>query len=263
MRNSLIFAFVISFTIPFSANAGLVYDGFNYPVGTSLSGENGGSGWGAPWDSSRSALGVNVTQGLAFKNLISSPGSVTSDPALPGSVAFYTRQLSATYGADNTTLYMSVLLRPNAGFGFYGGINLDGIFIGKSGTTNTYGIEDANNNISSTSVTPVVGTTVFLVLRANFQPGNDRFSLYVDPTPGGPEPVVPDAVKTNYDLPPANNIFINNAGGWTTDEIRLGSTFASVAPAPEPAALALFAGGALILAARYVCNRTRFSPAKL
>ncbi len=238
---------------PLCAGAASVYDGFDYPSGASLAGQNGGSGWAAPWDSSQTALDVTIGPGLSFPGLDTSPGSGSSAASVAGQVAFFKRQLSASVGADNTTVYLSFLLRPDAGFGFYGGINLEGVFVGKSGITNTYGIEGPGNDISSSSVAAVAGTTVFLVLRADFLPGNDRFSLYIDPTPGGAEPAVADAVKTDLDLGPANFIFLNNAGGWTTDEIRIGDTFASVAPAataPEPGT-ALGLGVGLLLLWRF------------
>jgi hypothetical protein len=245
MRHTRIFACLAAISLPTTAAADLVYEGFSYTQGSSLSGQNGGAGWGAAWNSSQSALGVNVGPGLNFGGLATEEGAASSDPATTGSVAFYTRQLGATYGADNTTIFISVLLRPDTGFGFYGGINLEGVFIGKSGTAGTYGIEDSTNNVSSSSEAPVAGTTVLLVLRADFLPGNDHFSLYIDPTPGLAEPATADALKTNFDLLPASFIFLNNAGGWTTDEIRIGSTFASVTPqaVPEPSSLILVAWG--------------------
>src|SRR5262249_7214638 len=157
---------------------------------------------------------------------------------------FYFRPLVDTFGVDNTTVYLSFLLRPEAGFGFYGGVNF-GVFIGKSGITNTYGIEGPTNDISSTSTVATAGETVLLVLRADFLPGNDRFPLYVNPTPGGAEPVTPDAIKTNVDAGTFSEIFVNNAGSYTTDELRVGDTFESVTgvAAPEPGSLVVAALG--------------------
>jgi hypothetical protein len=227
------------FLLPLGLIHAAVYDGFQYPAGASLAGQNGGSGWGAAWDNGATQLDVKISSGLSFGNLATSPGAALSDPTTPNQVAFFSRQLGTTYGADNTTVYVSFLLRPEAGFGFYGGINFGNIFVGKSGPTTTYGIEGPVNDISSSTTVATAGTTVLLVLRADFLPGNDRFSLYVDPTPGGSEPAVADAVKTDFDSPAVNSLFLNNAGNYTTDEIRIGDTFASVTStaAPEPAGL--------------------------
>lgn len=244
MRFSHVLSISIFLALPALASADpIVYDGFNYPVGSSLSGQNGGFGWNSVWGGS--GLAANIAAGLSFQNLATSPGAVTSAPPSPPpppdpEVAFYGRELTQSYGADGTSVYMSVLLRPDDGFGFYGGINLGGIFIGKSGPVNLYSIE--GSTITSSTVAPVAGETVFLVLHAEFLPGNDRFSLFINPTPGGPEPAVANAIKTDFDLQSASFIFVNNAGSWTTDEIRLGATFESVSPAaavPLPGTISL------------------------
>jgi hypothetical protein len=83
------------------------------------------------------------------------------------------------------------------------------------------------------------------------QNGGSGFSA-PDPTPGAAEPVTPDAVKTDFDTGAIDTIFINNAGSYTTDELRIGDTFESVTgiASPEPvtvlfalAGLAGFAAG--------------------
>lgn len=229
--------------VPLAAIAAPAYDGFTYPIGASLAGQNGGAGWGGAWDNSNTVSDLTIGAGLGFGALATSPGAAFSNPVDPPAiaVAFFGRPLAASVGADDTIAYLSVLLRPDAGFGFYGGINLGGLFIGMSGITTTYGIEAPTDDVSSSTVEAEEGTTVLLVLKAEFLAGDDIFSLYVNPTPGGAEPVAPDATKTNFDLGLASSIFINNAGGWTTDEIRLGDSFAAVTPTavPEPGALAL------------------------
>jgi hypothetical protein len=48
---------------------------------------------------------------------------------------------------------------------------------------------------------------------------------------------VPDAVKTDQDVGTVDSVTINNYGGFTIDEIRIGDSFAAVTPAsavPEP-----------------------------
>jgi hypothetical protein len=81
----------------------------------------------------------------------------------------------------------------------------------------------------------VQGQTVLLVLEAQFQAGNDLLSLFVNPTPGQAQPATPSATKSDLDVGTVNSVVINNYGGYTTDEIRIGSTFASVTSVPEPA----------------------------
>ena len=237
VRLGLLACLVLTAATPVHAVS--VNEGFGYPEGSSLAGQNGGSGWAGPWSNAQTVVDVKIGPGLSFAGLATSGGSATSDP---GGVAFFRRQLGSTLGADNTTVFLSFLLRPDAGSGFYGGLNLEGLFVGKSGITTSYGIEGPTDDVSSSSTTPVTGTTAFLVLRADFLPGNDKYSLYVNPTPGAPEPSTADAVKTNFDAGLIDFVFLNNAGNWTTDEIHIGDTFAAVTvptAVPEPSTLLL------------------------
>jgi hypothetical protein len=71
-----------------------------------------------------------------------------------------------------------------------------------------------------------------LVLRGDYTSGSDSFRLYVNPTPGAPEPASADATMT-YDIGTQNGLGINagNLGAASFDEIRIGTTFADVTPA--------------------------------
>jgi hypothetical protein len=180
-------------------------------------------------------------------------------PNQGSSVAFWLRNLATSLGADGTTAYLSFLLQPDAGFGFYGGINFGNVFIGRSGNQTDYGLEGPVNDLSLSSVPVIQGQTVLLVLEAQFQAGNDVLSLFVNPTPGQPQPATPSATKNDLDVGTVTDVAINNYGGYTTDEIRIGSTFASVAPVsavPEPAF-----GWAVGLVLACVWLKGRFRPA--
>lgn len=123
----------------------------------------------------------------------------------------------------------------------------DDLFIGKpgAGATNRYVVENRGGaGQVASGVTPVVGQEAFLVLRADFAAGNDKFTLYVNPTPGGPEPAS-GAVKTDLDLGTVPGLTIYSTGAFSLDEIRVGTTFADVAPSAVP--LPSAAGGGLVL----------------
>jgi hypothetical protein len=231
--------------------ASIAYEGFDYASGAFLNGENGGSGWAGAWAAGNPLTFIAVP-GLAFGSLGATGGAATAtvkpDPPQGGDITFEQRQLAASFGADNTALYLSFLLRPETGFGFYGGFNLGGLFIGKSGQVNSYSLETTGNIVSS-SIAPQVGETVLLVLRAQFQAGNDLFDLFVNPVPGVAEPALADATMTNVDLLADSFVTINNAGAWTLDEIRIGSTLADVTPSavPEPPVALLLATGLLLV----------------
>jgi hypothetical protein len=248
----LIFVFLV--TVVAQADALFAYEGFQYAPGQTIAGLNGGSGWAGPWFTPGGLDATITAQTLSFGKLVVSGGAVTTPGFQPpnqgSSVAFWLRSLASPLGASGTTAYLSFLLQPDAGFGFYGGINFGNVFIGRSGNQADYGLEGPVNDLSLSNVPVVQGQTVFLVLEAQFQPGDDRLSLFVNPTPGQPQPVTPSALKTDLDVGTVSSVVINNYGGYTTDEIRIGPTFASVTPVPEPAF-------GLAIAAAFLCLMAR------
>ncbi len=232
------------------AHAGILdYEGFNYPAGSNLNLQNGGTGWSGPWGTPGGLDATIDAASLSFGSLSVSGGALSTagfqPPDQGSSVATWIRSLGTPLGADDTTVYLSFLFRPDPGFGFYGGLNFGNLFVGLSGNQSFYGLEGPANDLSLSTVPDTVGQTVLFVLRADFLPGDDSLSLYVNPVPGQPEPATPDVLKTDLDVGTVNDIVINNYGGFTTDEIRIGSTFDSVtplqSPAPEPG-LGLVAG---------------------
>jgi hypothetical protein len=254
VRSLTILAIVLCSAVTARADALFAYEGFQYTAGSSLSGQNGGSGWAGPWFTPGGLDATITAQTLSFGKLAVSGGAVTTQGFQPpnqgSSVAFWLRSLANPLGADGTTAYLSFLLQPDAGFGFYGGINFGNVFIGRSGNQADYGLEGPVNDLSLSNVPVVQGQTVFLVLEAQFQPGDDRLSLFVNPTPGQPQPGTPSAVKTDLDVGTVSSVVINNYGGYTTDEIRIGPTFASVTPVPEPAFGLAIAAACLCMMAR-------------
>lgn len=162
------------------------YESFSYPSGSSLFLQNGGSGWSGTWGTPG---GLDATIGAASLTsgaLAVSGGSLSTPGSQPpnqgSSVATWVRYLGTQQGADNTTVYLSFLLRPDAGFGYYGGLNIGSVFAGLSGNQSFYGLEGPVNDLSLSSVPVVAGQTVLFVLRADFHPGNDSLSLYLNPT---------------------------------------------------------------------------------
>jgi hypothetical protein len=224
-----------------NADALIAYEGFNYPAGSSINQQNGGSGWSGAWQTLGGQTAIIDGSSLTSGNLAVSGGALATagfqPPNQGSSVATWIRDLGTPLGADNTTDYFSFLLQPDAGFGFYGGLNIGNLFVGLSGKQSFYGLEGPANNLNLSNVPVVVGQTELFVLRVDFLPGDDMLSLYLNPTPGLPEPAVPDVLKTDLDVGMVSSVTINNYGGFSTDEIRIGSSFASVTPdlpAPEP-----------------------------
>lgn len=241
MKLGTVFVLAVFSVVAAQADTLSAYEGFQYTAGSSINGQNGGSGWSGGWFTPGGLDATTSATGLSFSDLLVSGGGATTAGSQPpnqgSSVAFWLRSLSTPLGADGTTAYLSFLLQPNSGFGFYGGVNFGNVFIGRSGNQADYGLEGPTNDLSLSNVAVAQGQTVLLVLEAQFQAGNDQLSLFVNPVPGAPQPATPSAVKSNVDVGTVSSIAINNYGGFTTDEIRIGSTFASVTPAavPEPA----------------------------
>jgi hypothetical protein len=218
----------------------LAYEGFalTFPL------YNTGSGLSGAWQQggfNAFASGYTASEtSLSFGGLQRSGGRVASTAfqSINGTV----RNLAQSIGGDNTTAYVSVLLRPegtlNAGIfnGFFG-LTLNGslgneLFVGKPGAqaTGEYVIEHRGGfGQVSSGVPTVVGQTAFLVVRADFLAGNDLFSLYVNPAPGAPEPAN-GVVKSDLNLGTVSRIGIYSTGAFSIDEIRIGSTYADVTP---------------------------------
>ena len=109
------------------------------------------------------------------------------------------------------------------------------LFIGKvSDGVGKYVMEDRGeaNQVVSLAV-PAVNETVFMVVKAQFAAsGNDRFTLYVNPTPGQPEPAS-GLVKENSNIGLVSGLPLLSSGAWSMDGIHLGPSFADVTPAKE------------------------------
>jgi len=223
----------------------IVYEGFSqsFPIYA-----NGGTGFSGPWAQggfNAFASGYTASESsLCYRGLQTSSGSVSGGAfsAINGAK----RGLAQPLGADNTTVYLSFLLQPrgtlDAGvFNGFFGLTLNGslgqdLFIGKPGGPDQYVLETRGGSGQVASGASVaVGETTLLVLKAQFQSGNDIFTLYVDPLPGRPEPASA-VVKTDLDLGVVSALGIYSTGAFAIDEIRIGTTYADVTPVADGSA---------------------------
>ncbi|MCA9187535.1 MAG: hypothetical protein R3E01_03175 [Pirellulaceae bacterium] len=244
----------------------LAYDGFDYPnVGSDLLGNNGGFGFSNPWliggFNASTNTNYDIAQdNLSFGNLQTSGNRVQTGPTT--AIAGLTRNLLQPMGTAGETRYVSVLLRPegtigSGAFNGFFGINLEQpgepeVFAGKpgGGALGQYVIERRGGAFQSpTSANVELDTTTLLVLKAEFTSGLDTFSLFVNPTPGGLEPLTIDA-STTGSVDTVTGLTIYSSGAFSLDELRYGETFADVVPVPEPNATFLLLLTAMI-ALRY------------
>jgi hypothetical protein len=219
----------------------VAYEGFSpsFPIYA-----NGGTGFNGPWTQG----GFNVSgsgytpveDSLCVAKLPTSGGSVSGPAfsAINGAV----RDLASPLGQDNTTVYLSFLVQPqgtlHAGVfrGFFG-LTLNGslgseLFVGKpgGGADDQYVLEARGGAFQVPSGTSaVVGRTTLLVVRADFRPGKDVFTLYVNPRLRDPEPSS-GAVEADLDLGLVTRVGLYSTGAFAVDEVRIGTTYADVVP---------------------------------
>lgn len=249
----------------------IAYEGFNYAAGSNLHMLNGGTGWGNAW--SEPSFGTGNTSdlvpetiqaaSLTFSSLATSGNRVVTG----GRFSYDIRLLGSPLGAAGTTRYASFLLRrdtagadpvnngPDYGGLVFGDENFpNSLFVGKpgGGTVGNYALENGDGNGQVSSSRPeALGTTALLVVRFDFTAGNDTFRLYVNPTPGGTEPSIADALKSDINIGSFVGVSISTgaAATWSVDEIRVGNTFADVVtPVPEPGSIALLLTGGVAVA---------------
>ncbi len=242
----------------------LASDGFGYTAGNNLAGQTGGTGFSAAWGAGSATV---VSPSLSYLNLLSSGNS--AQIANPSSQTTQTRSTTTSFGPapinTNTSVFFSFLLDRTAtgGAADRGGIQFGNnaagggsskLFIGDLGTSDTIGL--ATDSFSTTNATSrAVGTnqTHLIVVGINFGIGNETINLWVDPTSlGGTAPAATIANNTNYNLGVDNNMFALLASGATStykfDELRVGTTYASVTPVPEPITVLGLASAGLGLA---------------
>lgn len=231
-------ALLASALAPVSAQI-LAYEGFGNGPLADLNGSTAGTGWQSAWtDTGTDATSVGGP-GLSYDGLARTPGGAIT--ALATGVwpsSHYTRAFTpAPFGAS--ALYVSFLLRLDAGAGMWGGLTFGqypyGMSVGAASGMYVYGLMGSNGLGSLTNKPVVIGETTLVVLKIATSPGSGTsWQLYLDPVVGAPEPVYPDAAMSLAQVASLpTSLHLDNGTGFTTDEIRVGLSWASVLP-PGP-----------------------------
>ncbi len=219
------------FSTPAARASPIAYEGFPFPAPAPF---NGGVGFNGPWAGSGYTWSDAT---LSLNGFAASGGSVTSDASIFGGGSAF-RPL-APGAAFFPTIYVSFLVQPHGRiapdvFSFFGlylsGTTADTLVIGKpgAGAADQWVLENFGGlGQVASGVQAVVGETALLVVKAQFQAGNDVFTLYVNPSPKGGEPAS-GAVKSDLDLGSLFGLGIISAGASAIDEIRVGTTWADV-----------------------------------
>jgi hypothetical protein len=233
--------------------ATIVAEPFDYLAG-SLSGTTGGTGWTTSW----AGGSTNVTNpGLTFMG-DGTGNKLTINNDNNG--AF--RSLPAQ-GTDGTTVWLGYYAAGTGApvAGGYAGLSLfqgasENLFTGKRTGQTVWGAQRSGGGQSGNSSTVADPSTHFLVYKIEFglgvTSGNERVTMYVDPTLGLTDPDVAPALTltdvTNFAFDRIR-LQSGNGSSFSADEIRLGTDFVSI---PEPSVF-----GALLLGANCLAGRRR------
>lgn len=243
------------------SQAGLMaVESFDYRPGQPLDGKNGGLGWAAEWDvqnnnSNIPGYQVLSTSPLTYEGLVSSPcygmGSVSYtssgrsfDMGSSGAFAAVRDSSTGLIGADGAEVWIACLLRRESASSY----NL--IFHQTSGnpwydnTSNikltvdgdNWALSTAGGTIQDTGIAATVGETFLMVLKISYG-ATDDVALFVNPElhtiPTSPDAEVTGAADLQFKslkFYPGTDV-----QQGTLDELRIGTSYASVVPTVESA----------------------------
>ena len=143
--------------------------------------------------------------------------------------------------------------------------NKQGLFIGQTGTTPVWGMSNNNGSVSAKVTDQPFTDKAFLVAEVilggapynGVAGGSAVINLWQNPLLGPTAPTTPDAAISNGVNFQFNQIAMNAGATISFGEIRVGTTWADVAPiaTPEPAPAALL--GIAGVASLLLCRRKR------
>jgi hypothetical protein len=219
------------------AGAATAYEGFDYPVGAPNTAWNGGSGFGGGW--------IPQVQGQIAAGSLSDPTNTLATSGNRAEGNFMTRQVAR--GTTGSDFWVSYLMRRGTDSNAYSGLHIFGgsgtYFVGEPGGgtgDNTLIIGNGDDSTYVSSGVPFeANRDYFIVSHIETGPGNDRATLYVNPTPGAQAPTGGVTYSASDFIPglPSFRFEGFGPGNLTAsfDELRIGDTYADVAPAvPEP-----------------------------
>lgn len=256
----------------------IVYEGFNYAIGSSAPSSDGGlnSGNGLPasnvggnpagtgtglrnsWGTALSVSnGLTYSQGNNVLATVGGTGSPTNATWGTGNIYPYRNMTTdpflnqrvggvnnGGFGVDGTNLFISMLAKTTSSTAkaFYfclGGATATttrNVFVGNTSTG--WSLDENGGAAVPTTGSLSVGATTLLVIRIDFVAGtNDAFNLWVNPPLGVPlgNPNATLTTISNFGSfgGGANQAFVPRPqflNAMTFDEIRMGTTFASVTP---------------------------------
>jgi hypothetical protein len=218
----------------------LAYDGFgNGPI-ANLAGSTGGAGWTSAWANGSTDLTKIAGNGLSYTGLAATVGGAvtpTASGVWPSSI--YARAFTPPPTGTNT-IYASFLMRDDAAYGSWGGVSFgqypSKVTVGSPLGYYQYGLMMSQGLGDVASKPLVQGQTTLVVVKItkNATGASLTYRLFLDPAIGSNEPAFAAATLSVGGAMPSA-ISIDNGTGFTTDEIRIGTTWSSVLPAAPQA----------------------------
>lgn len=209
------------------------YEGFDYGTG-SVSGANGGQGWGSAWEMSGGGGGNDVISGsLSYADL---PGAgnklrlYDTDGVNQGA----SRSLANVMGVVDETYWISFLAKKNSSareaYGYFGGLTF------RAYQGNNWDFKTTNTSYSTLAGADY-GTRHLFLVRVDATLTGDTVRVWVDPDLSAGEPSLASATATKTDssgftfgtLTIKHGPWGNSSQSGEWDEFRIGSNFKSVA----------------------------------
>jgi hypothetical protein len=246
------------------------YEGFAYPMGERLNGQNGGTGWSGPWnvtdgngvtlpngassgDSGFIVTGLRYTD-TAGNELVTSGGAWQTDPSVFYGQARRASAAGSTGGAAGTTRWISFLVKqaattsgnnyaavaPGTGYGTGAPAIMAGI--GGSGPINAFtncfycsgGGSQAAQAINGFGAGSVALVVLEVMFNAN-PAADDTVRIWVNPSlqsRGGP---LAQGSGANFaEVLSGMTLIWGDNRSFTFDELRVGDSFAAVTPYLPP-----------------------------
>jgi len=250
----------VSGTVAFLAWCGvanaqlLVYEGFDYaPDGSKpasgLAGKSGGQGFSEAWRSTVLPAGVDDF-GLTYsKNGVDLLVSGNSAYTQLGTTNWLFAEMrrpttNASIGVNGTTRWFSMLVRladnpahkaaPVGQIGWWAGMKMSGSagWFGRNANKFVWGVEAP---VVDSLVTLTYEQTVLLVMRVEYRAGQDRTTLWVNPTPALDSSMVapaeaPDINEALLSEVTSSDLVLSCSCEANLDEIRIGATYYDAVP---------------------------------
>ena len=271
----------LGMAVPRASATLLAYEPFNYTAGTNLVGTTStGTGFTGTWTETGYNGGTETftigSGSLSYSGLPTAGNSVLGIVASSGTYPVNQESLATAIAAPTATnptvtTWYSFLLKTPSTVNWNAGLQINGstdtAVFGEAqnsanGTGTHWSISSPGHNtfgVETPAITIAANTTYFLVLEDTANYGStDTMNLYVDPTVGLASPSVSAAVTDSLiTVGKVSSIGLSTQRAYSFDEVRIGTTFADVAPSnsaiPEPASLGLLllgSAGILLLGRR-------------